>query len=45
MTDERCTNCGEPAADTYELLIRSRNHDRVPLCDPCHEAIEAEIAE
>ncbi|QLD90042.1 hypothetical protein HWV07_13770 [Natronomonas salina] len=45
MSDERCTNCGEPAADTYELLIRSRNHAAVPLCDRCHEAIEAEIAE
>ena len=43
MTEERCTNCGTPADGTYELLIRSRSHDGVPLCDECHDAIRAEI--
>lgn len=43
MTDDRCTNCGTTADGTYELLIRSRSHDEVPLCDACHEAIEDEL--
>jgi NAD-dependent SIR2 family protein deacetylase len=43
MTEHRCTNCGSTAADTYELLIRSRSHEEVPLCEACHEAIRAEL--
>jgi predicted CXXCH cytochrome family protein len=43
MSDGRCTNCGEPATDTYDLLVRSRNHEEVPLCAACHEAIRAEL--
>jgi len=45
MTHHTCTNCGEPAADTFELLVRNRNHDEVPLCDACHEAIQAELTD
>lgn len=45
MDEHRCKNCGGDAADTYELLIRSRNHQEVPLCEECHEAIRAELAE
>ncbi len=43
MAELHCTNCGNPASDTYNLLLRCRSHAEVPLCDPCHEAIQAEI--
>ena len=45
MTERNCLNCGAPAADTYALRVRSTDHDEVPLCEECHEAIEREIAE
>lgn len=45
MTTESCINCGDPATNTYELLVRSTNHREVPLCEECHEAIQREIAE
>lgn len=44
MEEHRCLNCGTPAADTYELLVRNTEHDEVPLCESCHDAIEAELA-
>lgn len=40
MGELYCINCGNPAEETYELLIRSNNHQDVPLCDPCFEAIQ-----
>lgn len=45
MDEHRCTNCGDAADGTYELLIRSRNHEEVPLCEACHGAIRAELDE
>lgn len=45
MSNGRCINCGHPDAEPYELLVRSTSHDRVPLCETCHEAIEREMAE
>ena len=45
MTDGRCINCGDPDAEPYDLLVRSTNHEAVPLCDTCHEAIRREMAE
>lgn len=44
MDGYRCINCGDPAADTYELMVRNNNHDEVPLCDECHDAIDRELS-
>lgn len=43
MADE-CMNCGAPAANTYELLLRNNNHSEVPLCEECYDAIQREIS-
>lgn len=43
MGEHRCKNCGDAADDTYELLIRSRSHDEVPLCEACYGAIREEL--
>ena len=45
MTEHQCINCGAPEAEPYELLVRNRSHDSVPLCDECHVAIERELDE
>ncbi|MEF8809132.1 hypothetical protein [Natronomonas sp.] len=44
MGEESCINCGADDVDTYELLVRNTNHDEVPLCDGCYEAIQQELA-
>lgn len=44
MDEYRCLNCGDPDADTYELLVRNNSHDEVPLCDECHDAIDEELS-
>lgn len=44
MAEYRCLNCGDPEADTYELLVRNNSHDEVPLCDECHDAIDEELS-
>lgn len=44
MDERRCLNCGDPEADTYELLVRNNSHDEVPLCGECHDAIERELS-
>ncbi|QLD86206.1 hypothetical protein HWV23_10890 [Natronomonas halophila] len=44
MGEESCINCGAAETETYELLVRNTNHDEVPLCDGCYEAIQEELA-
>ncbi len=40
-----CINCGDPDTEQYELMVRNTNHDKVPLCEACHEAISDELAD
>lgn len=45
MTEHRCLNCNEPGAEPYDLMVRSKSHEDVYLCDECHEAIQQEMAD
>ncbi len=45
MSNGSCINCGHSDAEPCELLVRHTSHERVLLCETCHEAIEREIAE
>lgn len=45
MPESRCINCNDPDAQQYDLLIRSKSHTGVYLCEECHEAIQREMAE
>lgn len=45
MTEHRCLNCRAPDAEPYDLLVRSNAHEDVYLCDACHDAIQAEMAD
>lgn len=45
MGQETCINCGADDAEHHELLVRNTNHDGVPLCPDCHEAIQQELAD
>lgn len=40
-----CINCGDSDTERYDLMVRNTNHDKVPLCAECHEAISDELAE
>ena len=40
-----CVNCGAPDTARYDLMVRDTTHDKVPLCEECHEAISDELAE
>lgn len=44
MAEDSCINCGASDTERYELLVRNTNHDEVPLCADCHEAIQQELA-
>lgn len=44
MVDRPCLNCGEPATERCDLLVRGNEHEDVALCEACHDAIQAEIA-
>lgn len=43
MSTEACLNCGDPAGDTYDLIVRSEGHSEVPLCVQCHDALGQEF--
>lgn len=43
MADRRCTNCGNPESETYELRLQSTTGTEVPLCEECHEALDEEF--
>jgi NAD-dependent SIR2 family protein deacetylase len=43
MGEDSCINCGASDTERYELLVRNTNHDEVPLCDACYEAIQQEL--
>ena len=45
MSGDECVNCRATAEERYELLLRSRKHESVPLCAACRAAIEAETGE
>lgn len=45
MAQHRCLNCNEPGAEPYDLMVRSKSHEDVYLCDECHEAILQEMAD
>lgn len=45
MSQLHCLNCGTPTKATYDLVLRGNDHDDVPLCDACHEAIQQEMAD
>lgn len=45
MTRDECVNCQEPSTGEYDLLLRSHEHESVPLCDECRQAIEAETGQ
>lgn len=45
MARDKCVNCRGEATERYDLLLRSREHESVPLCPECREAIEAETGE
>jgi hypothetical protein len=45
MTRDRCVNCRGEANERYDLLLRSTEHESVPICEDCCEAIEAETGE
>lgn len=38
-----CINCGDSDTARYDLMVRNTNHDKVPLCEECHEAISEEL--
>jgi uncharacterized protein YlaI len=40
---DRCTNCLECDADSYELQLRNDSPTEVYLCDECRAALEAEF--
>jgi len=42
--NSECINCGDPDTEEHELMVRNQNHDRVPLCEGCHEAISGELS-
>lgn len=44
MSGEECLNCGDPADDIYEVLVRKTERE-VALCDECHEAIAEKLTD
>ena len=40
-----CVNCGDPNTERYDLIVRNTNHDQVPLCADCHDAITDELSD
>ena len=40
-----CVNCGDPDTERYDLIVRNTNHDQVPLCEDCHDAITDELSD
>ena len=40
-----CVNCGDPDTERYDLMVRNTNHDQVPLCEECYDAISDELVD